>query len=62
MIAIRWLRVTGLAACAAGFALLAVTQWWAHRRGYDDEAAAGDGEMLLVMIAVSLAVMVPFAL
>lgn len=47
---------------AAGFALLAVTQWWADRRGYGDEAAAGEREMLLVMIGVSLAVMVPFAL
>jgi hypothetical protein len=44
----------------AGFALLAVTQWRAHRRGHGDEAAASEREMPLVVIAVSLAVMVPF--
>jgi hypothetical protein len=46
----------------AGFALSVGPQLWALRRGYDDEVAVSEREMVLVAFAISLAMVVPFTL
>jgi hypothetical protein len=47
---------------AVSFALSVGPQLWALRRGYDDEVAVSEREMVLVAFAISLAMVVPFTL